>query len=73
MVRQAKLRSHKTSPKYMFGFQVPRNYAEALILDERNGKTRWQDYTELKLQQLQEYDTFRDLGESGKIPQGYKR
>ena len=41
MVRQAKLRSYKTSPKYMFGFQIPRNYAEALKLDEQNGNTRW--------------------------------
>ena len=73
MVRQAKLRSYKTSPKYMFGFQVPRNYAEALILDQRNGNTRWQDCTKLELQQLQEYNTFRDLGENGKIPQGYKK
>ena len=57
----------------MFGFQVPRNYAEALILDERNGNTRWQDCTDLEHQQLQEYDTFRDLGENGKTPQGYKK
>ena len=62
MVRQAKLRSYKTSPKYMFGFQIPRNYAEALKLDEQNGNTRWQDCTKLELQQLQGYKCFRDQG-----------
>ena len=50
MVRQAKLRSYKTSPKYMFGFHIPRNYAETLKLDDQNGKTRWQDCTKLELQ-----------------------
>ena len=33
MVRQAKLRSYKTSPKYMFGIQIQRNYSEALKFD----------------------------------------
>ena len=42
MVRQAKLRSYKTSPKYMFGLPVPRNYTEALKPDEQNGNTRRQ-------------------------------
>ena len=73
MVRQAKLRSYKTSPKDMFGFQIPRNYAEALKLDEHNGNTRWQDCTKLELHQLQEYKFFRDQGKDGKIPQGYKK
>ena len=27
----------------------------------------------MELQQLQEYDTFRDLGENGKIPQDYNK
>ena len=40
----------------MFEFQIPRNYAEALRLDEQNENTRWQDCTELELQELQEYN-----------------
>ena len=70
MVRQAKLKSYKTTPKYMFGFQVPRNYAEALVLDDKNGNTRWQDCTKLELQQLQDYKSFQDLGDNSKIPTG---
>ena len=73
MVRQAKLRSYKTSRKYMFGFQIPRNYAEALKLDEQNGNTRWKDYTMLELQKLQDYKCFRDQRKDGKIPQCYKK
>ena len=57
----------------MFGFQIPRNYAEALKLDEKNGNTRWQDCTKLELQQLQDYKCFRDQGKNSKVPQGYKK
>ena len=58
MVRQAKLRSYKTSPRYMFGFEVPKNYEEALRLDKKNGNTKWQDCTKLELDQLNEYKSF---------------
>jgi hypothetical protein len=30
MANQAKLRSFRTAPKYMYGFEVPQNYAQAL-------------------------------------------
>ena len=36
----------------MYGFQVPRNYNEALLLDKQNGNTKWQDCTALEMQQL---------------------
>ena len=38
MVRQEKLKSYKYSTRYMFGFEIPRNYDEALRLDERKLK-----------------------------------
>ena len=41
MVKQAKLRSNNYSPKYMFGFEVPRNYDNALELDKKNGNNKW--------------------------------
>ena len=41
MVNQDKLRYYRHSPRYMFGFEVPRNYAHALELDKKNGNTRW--------------------------------
>ena len=70
MICQAKVRSYKTSPKYMFGFQIPRNYAEALKLDEQNGKKILKDCTKLELQQLQDYKCFRDQVKDESTPQG---
>ena len=36
MVCQEKLKSYKSSTRYMFGFEIPRTYYEALRLYERN-------------------------------------
>ena len=47
MVKQAKLRSFKNSPKYMFGIRVPNNHEEAMYLDKFNNNTLWAD-AELK-------------------------
>jgi hypothetical protein len=43
LVKQAKLRSFRVSPKYKYGYSIPRNYKEAIEFDERNGNTKWQD------------------------------
>ena len=40
MVKQAKLRSYKYSSKYMFGFEVPRDYQHAIQLDKKKRNTR---------------------------------
>ena len=75
MANQARLRSFRTEPKYMYGFQVPRDYKEALELDKRNGNTKWEDSTKLEMEQLFDYNTFRDIGlySETKIPTGFKR
>ena len=62
LANKAKLHSFRHKPIYMYGFQVPRNYQEALELDARNGNTLWQDATALELAQIDEYDTFVDKG-----------
>ena len=72
MVNQAKLRSYRTAPKYMFGFQVPRNYAHAMELDSINKNTRWKDSVTLEMDSHKSYDTFHDKGKDYKIPEGYK-
>ena len=56
----------------MFGFQIPINYEEALRLDENIGNTRWRDCTQLEIDQLNEYKSFRDQGKTSKVPDGYK-
>ena len=45
LIKQAKLRSFQTAPKYMYGFQVPTTYEEALAIDVKNKNTKWADAT----------------------------
>ena len=56
MVKQAKLRSSKNSPKYMFGIRVPNNHEKVMYLDKINGNTLWAD---AKLRETGEMD---DIG-----------
>ena len=75
MVNQAKLRSFNTAPKYKYGFEVPRNYQHALRLDELNKNSKWHDSVDTELDQIDEYDTFKDLGHKSKAkpPPGHKK
>ena len=73
MANQAKLRSFRLAPRYKYGFEVPRNYAHAICLDEQAGNTKWQDATRLEMSQLDEYSLFIDLGKGGKPPNDYKK
>jgi hypothetical protein len=74
MVDQAKLRSYLTAPKYQYGFKVLKDYQHPVPrLDEKAGNTKWQDSsTKLEMAQLDDYDTFKDYGHSGRPPNGYK-
>jgi hypothetical protein len=65
MANQAKLKSFRTAPKYMYGFKIPRNFAHAIRLDTAGGHTKWQDSTVLEMAQLAEYDVFTDKGVDG--------
>jgi hypothetical protein len=73
MVNLAKLRSYRTAPRYKYGYEVPRDYNHAVELDTRNGNTKWQDSTKLEMAQLDEYETFKDLGSGVKPPDGHKK
>ena len=75
LVNQAKLRSFNTAPRYKYGFEVPRNYADAMRLDAKNKNTLWKDAVTLELSQIDEYSTFIDLGHQTKSspPAGYKK
>jgi hypothetical protein len=41
LTKQSYIRSHKAV--YMYGFQVPRDYEQAVSIDEENKNTKWQD------------------------------
>ena len=52
LVNQSKLRSFRLTPKYTYGFHVPRGYNHTRRLDEKNGNTKQQDSTFLDMKQL---------------------
>lgn len=70
---QAKLHSFRTKPIYMYGFQVPRNYAQAIELDRANGNNKWQEATDKELAQIDEYETFEDKGKGYRPSHDYKK
>ncbi len=72
-VNQAKLRSYRAAPRYKYGYEVPRNYDDALRIDAKNGNAKWQDAVKLEFEQLDSYGTFDDKGFKGKPPEGHKR
>ena len=75
LVKQAQLRSFRTAPKYMYGFQIPKDYDEAIKFDSQNSNSKWSDSTALEMAQLMDYDTFIDKGEfhKSKVPNGFKK
>ena len=56
IAKQAKLKSFRTAPVFMYGIQVPRSAAEAARIDKANGNTLWGDSIALELTQLTEYE-----------------
>ena len=75
MVNQAKLKSFSSSPKYKYGFEVPKNYSHAMTLDARNKNTKWKEAADLEIKQIQEYKVFADHGHHTKAsaPIGHKK
>ncbi len=45
LVKQAKMKSYHQSLNYKFGYRIPKDYEEALKLDELNQNTKWEDAT----------------------------
>jgi hypothetical protein len=75
LVKQAKMKSYHQSLKYKFGYRIPKDYEEALKLDELNQNTKWEDATITVMSQLKEYECFIDAGIYGrdKSPDGHKK
>ena len=65
---QAKLHSFRTKPVYMYGYQVPRNHAQAMDLDRVNCNTKWRDAEVAELGMIDEFGTFEDKGDNWKSP-----
>jgi hypothetical protein len=75
LVKQAKMKSYRQSTNYKFGYRIPKDYKEALKLDELNQNTKWEDATITEMSQLKEYECFINAGIYGqdKPPDGHKK
>ena len=56
-----KIRQVRRSTIFQFGSMVPRDYKQALELDEQNGKSKWYDATKIEMDQIKEYEVFKDV------------
>ena len=63
-VKQSRIRQVRASARYQHGFQVPKDYNDAMRLDKENGNTHWQDAMDLELTQIHEYKVFKDTGKA---------
>ena len=78
-VKQSRIRQVRASVRYQHGFQVPKDYNDAMRLDKENGNTHWQDAMDLELTQIHEYKVFKDTGKAkfhnGKVvtPEGLQK
>ena len=48
-MNQATPWSYQSDPQYMFSYHIPRDFKEAIKLDEANGNTKQQDCTALEM------------------------
>ena len=62
LVNQAKLKSFRNRPVFKFGVQIPRSHQHAMELDKANGNQLWKEAEEREFKQIDEYNTFLDLG-----------
>ena len=69
----AKLRSFSSTPRFKYGYEIPKSYSHAIKLDQRNGNTKWADATKLELELMNSYNVFEDHGLNTDPPKGYKK
>ena len=78
--KKSKYRQAKASRKYKHGWDVPRDYTHALQLDIQNGNHKWKDAIDFEIEQIKEYQVFKDYGKSvyekdkiANAPKGYPK
>ena len=52
----------KTTERYSHGWEVPRDSAHAIQLDVQNGITKWKPAIDPEIEQIEEYQVFKDHG-----------
>ncbi len=73
LLNQAKLHSYRTARRYKYGYEVARDYPDAIDIDRRTGTSRYRKATDLELGQLTDYNSFKPLAEGAEDPPGYKK
>ena len=63
-LKKSKYRQARASRKYKHGWEVPRDYAHALQLDIHNGNNKWKEAIDLEIEQIKEYQVFKDFGKA---------
>ena len=79
-LKKSKYRQAKASRKYIHRWEVPTDYAHALQLDIQTGNNKWKDDIDFKIEQIKEYQVFKDYGKAvyekdkiGYAPKGYQK
>ena len=63
-LKKSKYRQARVSRQYKHGWEVPRDYAHALQLDIHNGNNKWKEAIDLEIEQIKEYQVFKDSGKA---------
>ena len=63
-VKQSRIHQVRATARYQHGFQVPKDFNDAISLDKENSNTHWQDEMDLELTQIHEYKVFKDTGKA---------
>ena len=63
-VKPSRIHQVRASARYQHGFQVPKDFNDAISLDKENSNTHWQDEMDLELTQIHEYKVFKDRGKA---------
>ena len=72
-VKQMKMKAQRRGPIYKFGARVPRDFREARRLQEEAGHTKWTDAELVELKQVDDFNTFKDIGKGTSLPRGYTK
>ena len=67
-IDQSKIRQIRRSAVYQFGFRIPKDYKQALQLDEQNGNSKWYGATNLKWTKSMNRRSFKTMEKPRVIP-----
>ncbi len=71
MLNQAKMNQNRNGPKFKFGIILPVSRKHALSINADNGNTLWKTSLGLEMDQIDDYETFCDLGPGKPPPRNY--